>query len=67
MPAAGRSVCVVPDSGAEPSGAERGAHVQVVALLKQELAEAADADGAADGAPEHEDVRAGLGGEAWNH
>jgi hypothetical protein len=54
---------MVAETGAEPSGTERGADVQVESRLKLEPAEAADADRAASGAPEHEDVRAGVGGE----
>ena len=58
---------VVADSGAEPSRAERGAHVQIPAGLTLELPEAADADGAAGGATENQDVGAGIGGEHLAH
>jgi hypothetical protein len=54
---------VVADAGTEPSGAERAADVQGVAGTEAQVAEAADADGAARGTSEYENVGAGYGGD----
>ena len=50
------------DASTEPSGAERATDIWVVAGTEVELAEAADADSAANGASECENVGAGRGG-----
>ena len=68
MPAVAHGAArVVPTRARSPPGPKPLPTYRVVAGLKRELAEASDADGAAGGATENQDVGAGIGGEHLAH